>query len=84
MVIVVYAAVGAALASAYAAALAWNANLYLSSSAGSATLLHFLRSVTLFGVLVALASAGAHPLLAAVLAFACAHAVIVARAWRRA
>lgn len=85
MRIALFAAIGAALGLAYVAALAWNARLYVSSTgAGKAVLLHIARSIGLPLALVALATAGAGPLMAAVGGFACAHAVLVSGAWRRA
>jgi hypothetical protein len=77
--------VGMGLAGAYAAALAYNARLYLSTGGlGGAALVHLGRTLLVLVAFVLLARAGARPLGLALCGFASTHMAILSAARGRA
>ncbi len=70
--LMIFLALGALFGAAYLAALEWNVRLYCrGSSTPLALLIHALRLLGTAAVFVAIAQAGAAPLLAASLGFQC-------------
>jgi hypothetical protein len=64
-----FVALGAGFGAAYLSALAWNVRLYCTGSTLLALFLHLLRFLGTAAILVALARAGAAPLLSSVAGF---------------
>jgi F1F0 ATPase subunit 2 len=72
-----FLALGTALGAAYLGGLAWNVRLYCTGSTAWALSLHLLRFLGTSAILVALARAGAAPLLSSVVGFQLIRVIVV-------